>query len=122
MFIRAYALLVPVLATAALAAAVPEAIVARNGKCSNGSEYCCKTTYTADQTGVDAIYALLGVTVNPVVGPLLATGCSPITVIGVGSSSSCTQQDVCCTGTQFVSAVYKFVNGLVNVGCIAVSV
>ncbi|KAG6329271.1 hypothetical protein ID866_9818 [Astraeus odoratus] len=109
MFIRAHTLLVPVLAVASLATAIPEAIVARAGKCSNGSEYCCTTTYTADQNGVNKIYALLGVIVDPVVGPLLATGCSPITVIGVGSSSSCTQQDVCCTGTQFVSAIYNFV-------------
>ncbi|KAG6334436.1 hypothetical protein ID866_4650 [Astraeus odoratus] len=115
MFIRASTLLFPVFALSALSAAAPESIVARtsSSSCSNGTLQCCNQTFTADQTGVAAIEGLLGVVVDAVVGPLLGIGCSPITIIGVGSGSTCTQQTVCCQNTEF--------NGLVNVGCTAIS-
>ncbi|KAG6327186.1 hypothetical protein ID866_11903 [Astraeus odoratus] len=117
MFIRASTLLFPVLAAASLVAAAPEAVVARGGgtttTCSNGNAYCCNQTFTANQASVTIIQALLGVVVNPIVGPLLGISCSPITVIGGVLQSTCTQQTVCCEGTQF--------NGLVNVGCNAIS-
>ena len=48
---------------------------------------------------------LLGVVAEiPIVGPLLAVGCSPISVVGVGSNgANCLQQTVCCQKDQFVS-------------------
>ncbi|KAI6026934.1 hypothetical protein PISMIDRAFT_25240 [Pisolithus microcarpus 441] len=104
MYLRASAFLFPVYALASLAAASPGAIDARGGSssCTSGTEMCCKTTYPADSTGVAAIQALLGFTVNPVIGPLLAVGCTAF----VGS---CTAQTVCCQSSQD--------NNLVYVGC-----
>ncbi|KAI6026930.1 fungal hydrophobin [Pisolithus microcarpus] len=104
MYLRASAFLFPVYALASLAAASPGAIDARGGgsSCTSGTELCCTATYPADSTGVAAIQALLGFTVNPVIGPLLAVGCD----IYVGS---CSAQTVCCEGSQD--------NNLVYVGC-----
>ncbi|KAI6019197.1 hypothetical protein EDC04DRAFT_3093137 [Pisolithus marmoratus] len=101
MYIRASALLFPVYALASLAAAAPGGIEAR-ASCTSGTQLCCAQTYTADSTGVAAIKALLGFTVNPVIGPLLATDCTAF----VGS---CTTQTVCCKSSQD--------NNLVYVGC-----
>ncbi|KAI5995394.1 fungal hydrophobin [Pisolithus marmoratus] len=104
MYIRASALLFPVYALASLAAAAPGGIEARGGgsSCTSGTQMCCQQTYSADSTGVAAIKALLGFTVNPVIGPLLATGCT-------GFVGSCNAQTVCCQSSQD--------NNLVYVGC-----
>jgi len=58
---------------------------------------------------------------------LMGTGCTPITVIGTGSGSDCTQQPVCCSDNYFVRiqpsfSISEFLklllqNGLINVGC-----
>jgi len=46
MFIRASALLLPVLALSSVVAAAPEPIVARDGSsCSNGTLQCCTSTF-----------------------------------------------------------------------------
>ncbi|KAI6030374.1 fungal hydrophobin [Pisolithus marmoratus] len=101
MYIRASTFLFPVYALASLAAAAPGEIEAR-AKCTSGTQLCCTQTFTADSTGVAAIKALLGYTVDPVIGPLLAVGCT-------GFVGSCTAQTVCCKGSQN--------NNLVYVGC-----
>ncbi|KAI6014617.1 hypothetical protein EDC04DRAFT_3145098 [Pisolithus marmoratus] len=106
MYIRTSALLVPVYALASLAAAAPGGIEAR-ASCTSGTQLCCIETYTADAVGVAAIKALLGYTVNPVVGPLLATGCT-------GFVGSCIAQTVCCQSSQD--------NNLVYVGCNSIAV
>ncbi|KAI6019196.1 hypothetical protein EDC04DRAFT_2607536 [Pisolithus marmoratus] len=100
MYIRASTFLFPVYALASLAAAAPGDIEAR-AKCTSGTQLCCTQTFTADSTGVAAIKALLGYTVDPVVGPLLAVGCT-------GFVGSCTAQTVCCKGSQ--NARYKAAN------------
>ncbi|KAI6097794.1 hypothetical protein EDD17DRAFT_1902486 [Pisolithus thermaeus] len=104
MYLRASTFLFPVYALASLAAAAPGAIDARGegGSCTSGTESCCTATYPADSTGVAAIKALLGFTVDPVIGPLLAVGCTAF----VGS---CNAQTVCCESSQD--------NNLVYVGC-----
>ncbi|KAH0830203.1 hydrophobin 2 [Lanmaoa asiatica] len=109
MFIRFSALL-PVAALAAVVAAAPSELEARTGssQCNTGSMQCCATTTSASDPVAAALLGLLGI----VVGDITATvglNCSPITVIGLGSGSTCTQQPVCCTD------VYQ--NGLINVGC-----
>ncbi|KAI6014618.1 hypothetical protein EDC04DRAFT_2898388 [Pisolithus marmoratus] len=101
MYIRAAALLFPVYAFASLAAAAPGGIEAR-AECTSGTKLCCAQTFTADAVGVAAIKALLGYTVNPVIGPLLSIGCT-------GFLGSCIAQTVCCEGSQN--------NNLVYVGC-----
>ncbi|KAG6337312.1 hypothetical protein ID866_1774 [Astraeus odoratus] len=114
MFVRASTFLFPVVALSTLVAAAPapESIVARD-VCSNGTLQCCGQTLTANQASVNLLQGLLGVVVSPLIGPLLALSCSPITGIGIGGGATCAQQAVCCEGTQF--------NGLVNVGCTAVN-
>ncbi|KAG6337308.1 hypothetical protein ID866_1770 [Astraeus odoratus] len=114
MFIRASTLLLPVITLSALVAAAPEPVVARGGTdCSNGTLQCCSQTLDATQTNANLLEGLLGIVVSPLLGPLLALNCSPITVIGISGGATCAQQAVCCQGTQF--------NGLVNVGCTAVN-
>ncbi|KAG6337309.1 hypothetical protein ID866_1771 [Astraeus odoratus] len=115
MFMRISTLFFPVVALAAFVAAspAPESVAARQDICSNGTLQCCSQTLTADQASVNLLQGLLGAVINPIIGPLFAINCSPITAIGVGGGATCAQQAVCCTGTQF--------NGLVNVGCNAVN-
>ncbi|KAL4081296.1 fungal hydrophobin-domain-containing protein [Scleroderma yunnanense] len=112
MFIRASALLVPVLALPSLVAAAPEPIVQRGGvSCSNGQQQCCNSSMNSQDVTQSLIEALVGVLVQvPIVGPLVGFQCSPITVVGVGGGASCSQQALCCSDNNF--------NGLVNLGCV----
>ncbi|KAI6116965.1 hypothetical protein EV401DRAFT_1972423 [Pisolithus croceorrhizus] len=107
MYLRASTFLFPVYALASLAAAAPGAIDARGGSssCTSGTQMCCTTTYPADSTGVAAIKNLLNFVVNPVVGPLLAVGCTAF----VGS---CDAQTVCCQSSQDNSLVYVGCNNI----------
>jgi len=129
MFIRPSALLLPVLALSSVVAAAPEPIAARTGSsCSNGTLQCCTSTFDvschtfllpemtinrltflskATQNNLNLLTGLLGIVANiPLVGPLLALNCSPITVLGLGTGANCAQQTVCCQNTQFVSDLY----------------
>ncbi|KAL4081298.1 hypothetical protein V8B97DRAFT_1913384 [Scleroderma yunnanense] len=103
MFIRASALLVPVVALVSVVAAAPEPIVARNdGSCSSGTLQCCQSTTSATQESLNSLTGLLGIVAEiPLVGPLLGLNCSPITVVGLGTGANCAQQTVCCQNTQF---------------------
>ncbi|KAF9471134.1 hydrophobin-domain-containing protein [Pholiota conissans] len=58
--------------------------------------------------GVSALLSLVGVDVGSITGQV-GVKCSPITVIGTGSGSSCTAQPVCCENNSF--------NGVVALGC-----
>ncbi|KAI6019163.1 hypothetical protein EDC04DRAFT_2607510 [Pisolithus marmoratus] len=104
MYIRAPTLLFPVFTLASLVAAAPGGIRARGGggSCTSGTELCCRQTFTANTVGATAIQAHLDVTVNPVIGLLLAIGCTAF----VGS---CTAQTTCCQSDRS--------NNLVYVGC-----
>ncbi|KAI6156582.1 hypothetical protein BKA82DRAFT_30503 [Pisolithus tinctorius] len=103
MYTRASALLFPVYALASLAAAAPGALDARSGSsCTSGSTLCCKTVVSDNAAGVALIEALVGATIDPVIGPLLATGC-------IATVGSCIGQTVCCESSQD--------NNLVYVGC-----
>ncbi|KAL4061877.1 fungal hydrophobin-domain-containing protein [Scleroderma yunnanense] len=111
MFIRASALLLPVVALSSVVAAAPEPISARGGSsCSNGTLQCCTSTFDATQSNLNLLTGLLGIVASvPLVGPLLALNCSPITGLGLGTGANCAQQTVCCQNDQFT--------GLINVGC-----
>ncbi|KAI6156585.1 hypothetical protein BKA82DRAFT_30504 [Pisolithus tinctorius] len=101
MYIRASTLLFPVYALASLAAAAPGALDARDS-CTSGSALCCTTVVSSNPAGVALIEALVGATIDPVIGPLLATGC-------IATVGSCIGQTVCCQSSQD--------NNLVYVGC-----
>ncbi|KIM57926.1 hypothetical protein SCLCIDRAFT_129401 [Scleroderma citrinum Foug A] len=113
MFIRVSAFLLPVLTLSSVVAAAPDSIAARD-TCSNGTLQCCTSTYDATQTNLNVLTGLLGIANDiPLVGPLLATNCTPITVIGAGTGANCAQQTVCCQNAQY--------SGVINVGCTPVN-
>ncbi|KIJ25107.1 hypothetical protein M422DRAFT_273964 [Sphaerobolus stellatus SS14] len=99
------------LSAAILAAATPmpnEPI----SQCNTGDAQCCNSVTSASDPSTAALLGLLGIVLQSV-DILIGTGCTPITVIGVGSGANCAQQPVCCTDNNF--------NGLVNVGCSPIS-
>ncbi|KAI0333062.1 hydrophobin-251 [Cubamyces sp. BRFM 1775] len=109
-FSRAIALAVSVLPI--LAAATP--LEGRGGEpsCSTGPIQCCETTEKAGSAAGSALLGVLGIVVQDV-NVLLGVDCSPITVIGVGSGSSCSANAVCCSDNSHGSAV--------SIGCVPVT-
>ncbi|PIL23073.1 hypothetical protein GSI_14381 [Ganoderma sinense ZZ0214-1] len=82
------------------------------GKCNTGSLHCCNTVDKSSDSSVTGGLSLLSVFFKEI-DAAIDLQCSPINVIGVGSSSSCNAQPVCCENNA--------VGGLVSVGCIPVS-
>ncbi|KDR76991.1 hypothetical protein GALMADRAFT_246172 [Galerina marginata CBS 339.88] len=82
-----------------------------SNSCNTGPVQCCNTVTTASNPVASLIIGLLGL----VLGPDVAVGltCSPLTIIGVGSSS-CSQQPVCCENNSF--------NGLIAIGCSPINI
>ncbi|KAG6380246.1 hydrophobin [Boletus reticuloceps] len=82
-------------------------------KCNGGSVHCCKNVEKAGHGGkIDDLLNLANIAI--VVDELVGSNCSPISVIGVGSGSKCTQQTVCC------SNVHQ--NGLISTGCTPINI
>ncbi|EGN94177.1 hypothetical protein SERLA73DRAFT_115110 [Serpula lacrymans var. lacrymans S7.3] len=100
-----FTLLFALLATAS---PTPEIVARDTNQCNTGSISCCNSVQSVSNPGVASLLGLLGVVVGDITGQV-GVGCSPITVIGAGSGSTCDQQPVCCTGNQF--------GGLINIGC-----
>ncbi|KAI5995396.1 hypothetical protein EDC04DRAFT_2612988 [Pisolithus marmoratus] len=106
MYIRASTLLFPIFTLASLTAAAPRGIRVRGGgSCTSGTELCCGQTFAANTVGATVIQVPLSVTVNPVIGPLLAIGCTAF----VGS---CTAQTTCCQSGQSNNLVYAACNNI----------
>ncbi|KAF8154960.1 fungal hydrophobin-domain-containing protein [Crassisporium funariophilum] len=76
--------------------------------CNTGPVQCCNSTMDGESEQFNAITALLGIVTGPVTGQV-GVNCTPLTVVGLGSGASCTQQPVCCEGNNF--------NGLIVIGC-----
>ncbi|OCH87283.1 hypothetical protein OBBRIDRAFT_796351 [Obba rivulosa] len=94
-------LFAPLIALATLAAAT-------------SSDNCCDSVGSASSPVIAAALALLGIVINDV-DTVVGIGCIPITIIGVGSTSSCTDGTaVTCTSTE--------VNGLLGIGCIPITI
>ncbi|KAL1947115.1 hypothetical protein VTO73DRAFT_14076 [Trametes versicolor] len=111
MFSRAVALAISALPL--LAAATPlEARNAPAASCSTGAIQCCASTEKASAPSAAKLLGLLGVVVQDV-DVLVGLTCSPITVIGVGSGSSCSASTVCCEDNSH--------GGLISIGCVPVS-
>ncbi|KAH7917802.1 fungal hydrophobin [Leucogyrophana mollusca] len=104
MFTRTFA----VLAVAALAAAKPSRLARADNQCNTGSIQCCNNYQSSSQVQQAGIASILSVLVGDI-GAGVASGCSPLTVVGTGSGANCNQEPVCCTDNKF--------NGLINVGC-----
>ncbi|KAF8836401.1 fungal hydrophobin [Paxillus ammoniavirescens] len=107
MFIRPSSVVLPMVALAAVVAAAPSALEARD-QCNTGSISCCNSTFTNNDTTLAALSGLLGIAL-PSISGLIGLSCSPITGLGTGTGAVCTQQPVCCSNNNY--------NGLVNLGC-----
>jgi hypothetical protein len=97
------------ISAAALVAAAP---ASNGGHCNTGPVQCCNSVQKAGDKGATAALGLLNIIVEDV-NAMVGFNCSPITAIGLGSSG-CAATPVCCENNKF--------NGLVNVGCVPITV
>ncbi|KAF9043361.1 fungal hydrophobin-domain-containing protein [Panaeolus papilionaceus] len=99
-----------VLAAASMAVFVAAAPAAQgiNNSCNTGSVQCCNQVMDSKSDSFTVLAALLGFSISDITGQV-GMGCSPISVIGLGSGANCNAQPVCCSGNKF--------NGLINIGC-----
>ncbi|KAM5537109.1 hypothetical protein V8D89_009255 [Ganoderma adspersum] len=95
----------------AVAAIFSLPILAAAGSCNTGDVQCCNSLEESNSAAGAGILSAIGINVQDVTG-LIGLQCSPITAIGVGSGSSCSQQPVCCQNNN--------VGGLVSVGCVPI--
>ncbi|KAL4076457.1 hypothetical protein V8B97DRAFT_1921633 [Scleroderma yunnanense] len=102
MFIRASAVLLPVLALSSLVVA---------DSCTNKYLECCANTYQANSANANYLEGVYGLAPGsiPVQGPYLASSCTAITPGGTGSASTCTHQAQCCEKPA--------ANGQIFIGC-----
>ncbi|KAF8558625.1 fungal hydrophobin [Imleria badia] len=101
MFIRATTVLFSVVALAGVATALPNALEVRQvSECNTGSIQCCSSTIDSSTTFIDELFGYLGLP-PPAGGTQVGFTCSPITVGGSGSGSTCVSQPVCCNGNVF---------------------
>ncbi|KAF9056827.1 fungal hydrophobin-domain-containing protein [Rhodocollybia butyracea] len=100
-------------ALATLALASPTARNEPASSCSTGPVQCCQsvqtTTQAANNAGVLALLAVIGVALGDVTGVIGLT-CSGINIAGGGT---CSAQAVCCTDNAD--------GGLISVGCVPVT-
>ncbi|KAI1798187.1 fungal hydrophobin [Ganoderma leucocontextum] len=82
-----------------------------SGSCNTGDIQCCNSFEESDSAAGAGILSAIGVNVQDVTG-LIGLQCSPLTVIGAGVGSSCSQAPVCCQNNN--------VGGLVSIGCVPV--
>ncbi|EMD41241.1 hypothetical protein CERSUDRAFT_78912 [Gelatoporia subvermispora B] len=99
----------PLVALATLAAATPV---------PDGSESvsanCCQEVGTANSPVIAAALGLLGIVLNDV-DTVVGIGCIPITIVGVGSTTACTDGTV-------VTCDETNVDGLLGIGCIPITI
>ncbi|KAM5537113.1 hypothetical protein V8D89_009259 [Ganoderma adspersum] len=108
MFARAAAF--SLLALPLFAAATPT--VLRRDSCNTGDIQCCNSVQDSNSTAITTLLGLLGVSASDVTGQV-GLECSPLTVIGAGVGSSCSQAPVCCQNNN--------VGGLISIGCVPVT-
>ncbi|EMD41209.1 hypothetical protein CERSUDRAFT_78901 [Gelatoporia subvermispora B] len=89
---------------ATLAAATPLALAS--------SDACCATVGKASDSAVSKALGLLGVVIQDITA-IVGVNCSPITVVGVGSGSACSETAVSCESSEH--------GGLVQIGCIPIT-
>ncbi|KAL1940958.1 hypothetical protein VTO73DRAFT_7594 [Trametes versicolor] len=107
-----FAKLFTIASLAILAAATPTPGGEPASSCSTGDLQCCDSVEKASDPAAAGILALLGIVVQDV-DAMVGLTCDPITVIGVGSSGSCSAQAVCCSDNSHGSAV--------SIGCVPVT-
>ncbi|KAL0948412.1 hypothetical protein HGRIS_010993 [Hohenbuehelia grisea] len=70
------------------------------GQCNTGTLQCCNSVQNANSASFAGLLGAIGVPLQGVTG-LIGFTCSPITGIGVGGGSTCSQTPVCCQGNSF---------------------
>ncbi|KDQ57018.1 hypothetical protein JAAARDRAFT_131186 [Jaapia argillacea MUCL 33604] len=80
--------------------------------CNTGPIQCCNTVESASSSAAGLVLGLLGIVLEDLT-VLVGLTCSPITVIGVGSGSSCSANPVCCSDNSY--------GGLISIGCVPVT-
>ncbi|KIJ40030.1 hypothetical protein M422DRAFT_257096 [Sphaerobolus stellatus SS14] len=99
--------------TVTVTVTAPASTVTTISQCNTGSAQCCNTVGAADSLPlVGPILGLLGVVLDDL-SVIVGLGCTPITVLGLGGGANCAQQPVCCINNSF--------NGLINIGCVPIS-
>ncbi|KAI0777708.1 fungal hydrophobin-domain-containing protein [Trametes elegans] len=96
---------------AAASTAAASAVPRHSHECNTGPIQCCNNVQESKHYNAEKLSALLNVVVGDVTG-LIASDCSPITVIGA-AGTSCSSQPVCCQNNAY--------GGLVSIGCVPVS-
>ncbi|KAH9919992.1 fungal hydrophobin [Epithele typhae] len=86
-------------------------VLAAAQSCSTGPVQCCNSVESASSPSVAGILSVLGVVVQDVTA-MVGLQCSPLSVVGVGSGSSCSSNAVCCENNN--------VGGLISIGCVPV--
>ncbi|KLO10198.1 hydrophobin-domain-containing protein [Schizopora paradoxa] len=81
-------------------------------QCSTGPVQCCNSVESSSSEAASKQLGLLGIVLQGLDIPVGIT-CSPIDVLSIASGSGCTAQTVCCENNNF--------NGLINLGCNAIS-
>ncbi|KDQ57933.1 hypothetical protein JAAARDRAFT_114005, partial [Jaapia argillacea MUCL 33604] len=97
---------------ASLAAAIPTGLQSRGGDCNTGPIQCCQSVQSAQSDAVTTLLGLLGVVLGNT-DVLVGLTCSPISVVGVGSGTSCSASPVCCSDNSYGS--------LISIGCVPVT-
>ncbi|KAK0218794.1 hydrophobin-251 [Armillaria fumosa] len=113
MFVRISAYAALALPFLSLASALPATTTTvGGGSCNTGSVQCCKSVQDASSSPIQSLLGLLNIPIGDITAQVGLT-CSPITLIGLGTTQ-CVNQPVCCTGNNF--------NGLIALGCTPINI
>ncbi|EIW79624.1 fungal hydrophobin [Coniophora puteana RWD-64-598 SS2] len=82
------------------------------GDCNTGPVQCCNSVHKADESIVQKLLDLLGLSGIPG-DTQVGMNCSPVSVIGSGGGQ-CNQEPVCCENNNF--------SGLINLGCSPINI
>ncbi|KAK0447421.1 fungal hydrophobin [Desarmillaria tabescens] len=80
--------------------------------CDSANLQCCNSVQSGNSNAVGMLLGLLGVVLSDVTA-LVGISCTPITIVGVGSTG-CNQQTVCCQNNTF--------NGIIAIGCVPINI
>ncbi|KAI0693128.1 fungal hydrophobin-domain-containing protein [Cytidiella melzeri] len=98
--------------TTTVTVAGPTTTAIAPGDCNTGPIQCCSSTESASSPAGSRLLGLLGIVVDGL-DVVIGLGCSPISVVGVGSGSACNASPVCCENNA--------VGGLISIGCVPVT-
>ncbi|EJF63702.1 fungal hydrophobin [Dichomitus squalens] len=86
-------------------------LLAAAGNCNTGGVQCCESYEDSKSAAGATLLKAIGVNLQDVTGQI-GFKCSPISVIGAGGNSACSQQPVCCQNNN--------VGGAISIGCLPI--